>query len=250
VLLTQAEFQLDGRQYEQALATLKQIDENSANHGYALALLGRVYFKLGDWKTLSDLLPRIRKHGRVDDATLEKWTLAVHSETLRSAADEDAVVASFAAVPKTMMQHADILDAYFGALIRVGAHERAEKALEKAIARDWRGFLVRLYGLVEGSDPTRQLKVAEGWLRKHPDDADLLLTAARLCLRNELWGKARNYLETVVDLKPSPEAYRAYGRLLQQMGETDAAADAFRDGLGLVSSEPLPAIPHLKPEGE
>jgi hypothetical protein len=29
------------------------------------------------------------------------------------------------------------------------------------------------------------------------------------------------------------------------MGEADAAADAYREGLGMVAAEPLPAIPHL-----
>ena len=71
--------------------------------------------------------------------------------------------------------------------------------------------------------------------------------AARLCLRNELWGKARSYLETVISLRPSPEAYQEYGALLNQMGEADAAADAYRDGLGMLAgNNNLTAIPHIK----
>jgi hypothetical protein len=34
------------------------------------------------------------------------------------------------------------------------------------------------------------------------------------------------------------------------MGEGDAAADAYREGLNLVAGEPLPAIPHLQPEAK
>ena len=86
---------------------------------------------------------------------------------------------------------------------------------------------------------------AEGWLANHSEDSDLLLSAARLCLRNELWGKARSYLETVISLRPSPEAYQEYGALLNQMGEADAAAEAYRDGLGMVAGSNLPAIEHL-----
>jgi HemY protein len=114
------------------------------------------------------------------------------------------------------------------------------------LKREWRPELVRLFGIVEGGDAPRQLKKAEGWLKNHGDDADLLLTAARLCLRNELWGKARSYLETVISIRPSPEAYQEYGRLLSRLGEGDAAADAYRAGLGLVTRSPLPAIPHLE----
>ena len=94
------------------------------------------------------------------------------------------------------------------------------------------------------------MKKAEGWLSTHSEDPDLLLTAAQLCLRNELWGKARSYLESVISLRPTPEAYQEYGRLLNELGEADAAADAFRQGLGLVTNTPMPAIPHLTPDSE
>jgi HemY protein len=133
-------------------------------------------------------------------------------------------------------------------LMRVGLHEKAEKDLAAALKVEWRAPLVRLFGLVEGPNPSKQLKRAETWLAKHGEDADLLLAAARLCLRTELWGKARSYLETVISLRPTPEAFQEYGRLLTQLGETDAAADAYREGLGMVAESPLPAIPHLKPD--
>ena len=75
-----------------------------------------------------------------------------------------------------------------------------------------------------------------------------MLTSARLCLRNELWGKARSYLETVISIRPTPEAYQEYGRLLNQLGEGEAAADAYRAGLGMVAKSPMPAIPDLRPD--
>ena len=49
-------------------------------------------------------------------------------------------------------------------------------------------------------------------------------------------------------MRPTPEAYREYGSLLTEMGEGDAAADAYRDGLGMVAGEALPAIPHIDKE--
>ena len=67
----------------------------------------------------------------------------------------------------------------------------AEKELVAELKKDWRGPLVRRFGLVEGPDASGQLRQAEKWLDKHADDPDLLLATARLCLRNELWGKAR-----------------------------------------------------------
>jgi HemY protein len=248
VLLTQAEFQLDREQFEHALATLRRIEENSQDHSHAAALLGRLYFRLEDWQQLGELLPRLNKHKRIKPETLDTWTVRVHCENLRRAADEETINAAWKAVPKQYKSNMQILEAWYNGLIRVGLHEKAERDLAAALKQEWRGPLVRLFGLVEGPDASKQLKRAETWLAKRGEDPDLLLTAARLCLRNELWGKARSYLESVISLRPTPEAYSEYGRLLNQLGEADAAADAYRDGLGMVTGTALPAIPHLAPD--
>ncbi|HLT90980.1 MAG TPA: heme biosynthesis HemY N-terminal domain-containing protein [Woeseiaceae bacterium] len=245
VLLTQAELQLDQGQYEQALATLRRLEEKSPNHGHALTLLGRLYYRLEDWQHLGELLPRLRKHGRIDERLLEKWSVRVHREALARAGEPDALHAAWNAVPKALKGNAELLEAWLSGLMRTGQHDRAEKEAARELKREWRAPLVRLYGLIESSDSARQLRRAEGWLEQHPEDPDLLLAAARLCLRNELWGKARSYLETVVAIRPTPEAYQEYGRLLTRLGEDDAAAEAWRAGLSLVADPGRPAIPHL-----
>ena len=245
VLLTQAEFQLDRGQYEQALATLRRLEEDSKDHHQALALMGRLYYKLKDWQSLAELLPRLGKNSQIRPDVLEQWTVRVHRESLDTAADGDVLDHTWRSVPKKLRRDISLLEAYYGGLMRVGLHDRAEKELAAALKSSWRPEIVRLFGLVEATDTTKQLKRAETWLRNRGEDPDLLLAAARLCMRNELWGKARSYLETVISLRPTPESYREYGALLTQMGEGDAAADAYREGLGMVTSRALPAIPHI-----
>lgn len=245
ILLTQAEFQLDQGEYEQALATLRRLEEDTPNHSHALELLGRVYIELEDWRQLGSLLPRLRKFGRIDADVFDDWTLRVHREQLATAADGDTLMALWGEVPRNLRSNAVLLEVYYGALVQTGMHEKAEKEITGILKKQWLGPLVRLFGTVQGKDTAKQLKRAESWLSTHADDPDLLLTSARLCLRNELWGKARSYIETVISIRPTPEAYQEYGRLLNRLGEGDAAADAYRTGLGLVSRSPLPAIPHL-----
>lgn len=246
VLLTQAEFQLDRGNNEQALATLRRLDENSRDHAHALALLGRLYFKLEDWDSLGELLPRLRKNGQLKPGTLENWTIRVHKEALDRAEDAAAVSQIWSTLQRAHKSNAELLEAYYGGLVRAGEHDRVEKELVGVLKSNWSGPLVRLFGKLDSSDPSRQLKRAEGWLKNRGDDPELLLAAARLCIRNELWGKARSYLETVISLRPTPDAYQEYGALLNQMGEADAAAAAYRDGLGMVSAPPLTAIPHME----
>jgi len=248
VLLTQAEFQLDRGQSEQALATLRRLEEDSKDHAHALALMGRLYFKLEDWASLAELLPRLRKNTQVKPETLDRWAIRVHQEALDTAADAEVLDQAWKGVARKLRSDLTLLIAYYEGLVRLGLHDRAEKELAAALRTDWRGPLVRLFGLVEATDTTKQLKRAEGWLKNHGEDPDLLLAAARLCLRNELWGKARSYLETVITMRPTPEAYREYGNLLTQMGEAAAAADAYRDGLGMFAAKPLTALPHIESE--
>ena len=248
VLLTQAEFQIDRGEKENALATLRHLDENSRNHAQALSLLGRLYYELEDWDSLTALLPRLRKNKQIKADTLSKWTIRIHSEALRAAPDTAAIDAVWKSAARAHKSDASLLEDYYTALMRAGESNRVEKELTSALKSNWRGPLVRLFGLVETSNTTKQLKKAEAWLKKYDDDPDLLLAAARLCLRNELWGKARSYLETVINLRPTPEAYQEYGNLLNQLGEADAAADAYRDGLGMVAAKPLTAIPHIDAE--
>ena len=227
---------------------MRRLDENSKDHSYAIALLGRLYYRLEDWEQLAEILPRLKKHGRIDQDTIDNWTKRVYIENLRRASSGDGVASEWGAVPKKFKKDIALLEAYYNALMRNDMHAKAEKDLTAALKQDWQAPLVKLYGLVEGPDPSKQLKRAESWLTERPDDADLLLTTARLCLRTQLWGKARSYLETVLAVRPTPDAYQVYGSLLNQLGEADAAAEAYRSGLGLVTEGPLPAIPHLTPD--
>src|SRR5262249_17886278 len=110
------------------------------------------------------------------------------------------------------------------ALERFGRGEEAERELRAALKRDWHRDLVLAYGEVRGVDSAKQLKQAESWLKTYPEDPALLLTAARLCIQGELWGKARSYLESSIALAPAPEAYALYGKLLTNLGEGERAA--------------------------
>lgn len=245
ILLTQAEFQIDEERYESALATLKRIEESSPNHGYALTLLGRLYYRLEDWRQLAELMPRLRKHTQIDPDTLAEWATRVHLEELAVAPDEASVDGRWNTVSKDLKRSLPLRVAYLEALKRTGASDAAEKQIAKAMKRSFEPALADIYGTLDSSDLSRQLKRAEAWLGDHPDDPDLLLAAARLCIRNEFWGKARSYLETAIALRPTPDVYQEYGRLLMRLGEADAAAQAYRDGLGMVAHSMLPAIPHL-----
>jgi HemY protein len=107
-------------------------------------------------------------------------------------------------------------------------HAAAEKALRELIDGQSDPAATRLYGDLVLADPLAPLERAEAWLRKRPEDPELLATCARLCLRAELIGKARSYLEASIARRPSQENSLILADLLEQMGEHAKAADCLR----------------------
>ena len=112
--------------------------------------------------------------------------------------------------------------------------------LYAALKRQFDDRLIERYGCVQGRDSARQLAHAEGWLKAHPDNAALLLALARLSLRNELWGKARDYFEASLRIEHRPQTCAELARLLAQLGDAQRSNQLFHEGLGLLDRN-LPA---------
>jgi HemY protein len=116
-------------------------------------------------------------------------------------------------------------------MIRLMDPASAEKLLRELLDRTWDEEAVTLYGEIETPEPLDMLTVAERWLRNHGDDAALLLTCARLCIRAELYGKARSYLEASLAIKPRLESYLVLASLADQLGDRDRAIKVLNDAL-------------------
>lgn len=121
------------------------------------------------------------------------------------------------------LQDAQLITELCRLQISHNAGSAAEALLRKQLARHWRPEWVALYGMAAGQDGVQQLQVAEKWLKDHPGDADLLLALARICQRNALWAKARDYYESYLLLQKDEAVARDLVQLLQAMGEYEKA---------------------------
>jgi HemY protein len=241
VLLTQAELQLEHEQLEEALATLQRLDGVQSGHPRGLALQARVLERLEDWAGLDALLPRLRQRNALEGGSLQRLELRAAQARLAGAADATALDQAWQGLRRNLRRQPELLESYAEAALRVGAASEAEPILRRALKATWAPRLVAAYGRLETGDPAGQLAQAEKWLNERPEDAELLLACGRLCLKNQLWGKARSYLETSLAIRPHPETWQIYGELLVQLGESGAASEAFRQGLAAASGN-APAL--------
>ncbi|MGD8567260.1 MAG: heme biosynthesis HemY N-terminal domain-containing protein [Gammaproteobacteria bacterium] len=233
VKLTQAELQLSQHHQEQALATLRTLQQVNPRHPTVLKTLARLYIDLGDWKNFVDLIPRLRKLKLYNDEELDKLERHAYLELLTGDPDIDAKQLGelWYRVPQRVQANHDVLINYIHRLLALNNSDIAEPLIRNALKQQWNDELVRLYGIIDAPDVRSQLEHAEHWLQQKEHDAVLLLTLGRLSLKNQLWGKARHYFEASIGANGPLEAYHELGRLLDTLGEKDLAMQYYRDGL-------------------
>lgn len=236
--ITRAELQMQEGQYELARLTLEELQISHQNHPRILKLLSEIYVNNADWESLQGILKRLKRSKAInteDAVMLEKqaWTGLLET-SLASIAD---LRETWNRIPRNLKDDPELLHLYLKQLTRSPESAEAVPLLEKALNKQWDDRLVALYGLARAANPAKQLNQAEKWLSSHPEDHVLLTTLGRLCKNNELWGKAKHYLETAIEYGAGHDVYRLLAETLEQMGETQAASECCKKGLYLATDK-------------
>ncbi len=233
--LVQAELLLKNGRLEESLASLTRAQRNIAKHPSVLRLLKEVYEGLEDWDKLQDLLPDLKKIKHYDAEDLMTLRRRIALGKLSRIRDSESASADLSAwwkkLSRELQQDVVVLDHYLRQLVALGEEAAAEELLRKQLRREWRREWVECYGMIAGAHADKQLLVAEGWLQERNNDPALLLTLGRLSLRNELWGKAREYFENSYRIEPGADVCAELGRLLAYLGEYERSNAFFQEGL-------------------
>ena len=237
--LTQARLQIDRQQAQQADETLSSLGKK---HEQATSLLLEVAITRKDWSRATGLVRAHNRRGTIPAQRAGAEQLAAGVELLRRAgAEPDAAALEevWRGLPNRLQKENTLIAAYVRERLRHGDDRGCENLLRRALKRKWDEELLRLFGLVQGRTPKAQLAFAERLLAQHPEDAALLLTLGRLCRNNHLWGKAVNYLEQSVRIKPDPIICRELATLLEQQGDHARAQKYCQQGLELATADKL-----------
>jgi len=239
--LTKAELQLAHEQNEQALATLTQLNQLSANHTYILTLLANTYRHLQDWDKLKEILPAFKKHGKLSAESFLAFEISVCNGQLSNLVknhNSQRLIDYWREVPQHLKTLPEVIEHYAKQLIAVEAAGEAEKTLRLYLNKSWQESSIILYSELDVLVDNKQLEMAESWLKDHQHNAWLLLALGKMCLSRSLWGKARNYLEASIAISPMPENYLKLARLLEEhMDDQTAAQEYYRQGLHLLTGE-------------
>lgn len=235
-------------QQEQGLAVLLALQKSAPNSPQILAEISAISVKLADWDGLATLLPELEKHKVLPPAELQALAEQVHIQKLNLAAVSglDSLRMAWHDLPKALRNNEALTALYLQKLLAFGEDLEASALLGRQLKSAWNDNLVGMFGYVNSTQPQQQLLLLEGYLRDRPHNPVLLLTLGRLSLRNQLWGKGREYFEHALRASQSPlltaEINAELGRLLENLGEHERSLACYQRAMGLLDHK-LPELP-------
>ena len=226
-LAVQASLLLDDRRYEDALAALQELYQSGPKRIATQRMLMKAHQRLGHWEEVKRLATILGKRGALAEIAAVQLRITAQIEALRQQAGD---AARLAACWQRTEDQLDTRVARTAAQLFIahGDCTRAHQILAAALDAQWSEELVLLYGECPGSDVLAQIERADKWLKLRPRDRALQLTLGRLCLQQELWGKAQSYLDASLSEGPSRSAHVALAQLYERIGKQDDANRHYR----------------------
>lgn len=237
-LMAKAEFQLDQKQPQSALNSLKELNETGMRkHIGALNLELKAQQQARNWDAVLDVANQLEKRNAINATLAIQMRQQAWIEKLRGSAQDSGLLRGvWKSMPTQLKQRNKVAAEAARAFIQLGESNVARNLLTESLNDHWDSELASLYGDCHEGSVTAQIEQAERWLQQHHDDANLLLALGKLCLHQELWGKAQNYLDASISIKANRDAYLALAKLAEKLHKSDDAAHHYQMAVQLADA--------------
>jgi len=228
-LTTLADLLLAQGRHEEALAVLKDLAGRDARNVRLLRMRLAAETALRRWDEALATVATLAKLGGLSEAEAATARRTAHLGNLnRKAQDAAALAAYWKQLPQELRVDGAIAATAARYHLALGGTTEAQAIVEAALEAAWDAGLVALYAECAGATALPLIERAEKWLRAHARDPALLLTLGKLCMRQELWGKAQSYIEASLALEPTHEGHMTLAALMERLGKTHEADRHFR----------------------
>jgi len=228
-LTTLADLLVSQERHDEALAVLNDLSARDARNLRLLRLKLQAEQALGRWDEVLATLAALFKLGGLGPAEAAAIRRAAHLGNLaRKSQDAAALTTYWKQIPAEMRMDPTVAATAARHYVALGSQAEAQAIVEQALEREWSSSLVALYGETGGADALPQIERAEKWLRSHARDPALLLALGKLCMRQELWGKAQSYIEASLALEPTHDGHMTLAALMERIGKPQEAVRHFR----------------------
>ena len=233
--LQMAESLIQASQIDRAIEILEAIQSENKT---SLRLMANIYVLTSNWSALEALLPKIKRQSVLDENNFKALQVKTYCGLLTNIDPKlsakvriQKLEAIWSGIPRSLRQIAEIIAAYSHGLATADAPEKALSLLTKALKSNWHPSLLQAYGRLEIKDGTKQLAIGEQWLATYSDDPQLLFALGGICRRMGFLGKAKDYMQSTIDIAPTVQAYHELAAVLELLGDTSSSSEVYRKGL-------------------
>lgn len=200
----------------------------------------------GDARNAMRALEPLRKSGELGAPAFNELESRVVAAAIVAQPDGASLTGFWSQLPKGQRRLPTAIDAYARQAMRYGQTMAAMDEIESALRREWSPGLVATYGGMGSEDLEQRVRRAEAWIDTHPNDPVLLTTVGRMCVRMQLWGKAKPYLERALAIAPSAAAWEALGDVYQGEQQPELAQRCYRNAFALMRGESAESLPEMR----
>jgi len=236
--LVWAELQLDAKQYENALATLAELDQDFPKNKQVLAHYIKAYPAMNEWDKLIKLLNTQRKLTGLNDQEFADLELHAHQQLFHKLASENGQLLHDYWENDTarwMRKELSYQKAVINAYIDNDCGKLAEQFLLEKLQRQLSLPLLPYLQKVEVADYYPIITFLEKQLKKSVHADYIHQALAHLKLKEDHQEAAIQHLIESVKTLPNVDDYKLLASLLEQQGDTEQANLYYREGLAFAS---------------
>jgi HemY protein len=236
-LMTAIELAVDGHEPENALKAADELTTSGTRHIHALRLALKANQRAKNWPEVLRLVHLLDKRNALHPALSRRLRELAYEDLLSGQAhDAESIQRAWSSIPAEDRVHPSVAVRAAAAFNAKGLHDEARTVVEKALAVEWDGRLVRAYSQSAGDEGSAallaQIERCEEWIQSRPADAELAFTLGALCLKQKLWGKAQRHLEHALsgadDADTIRQAHLKLAQLYEALNQPDEAAAHYR----------------------
>lgn len=226
-----AELWAEQRENQRVLQAIAPLQQSGARHIHLQRLALAAHLQLGHWGDALRIVRALEKHRGLPAPACAAYKAMAYRGLLQEADRPDLFSQAWSTIPQRDRPAPDLALVAARTFNGFGMGAEAARVIEDGLEAGWNESLLDEYARSALADGRSALARAERWLALQGPSAALLRCLGRICLREQLWGKAREYLEDSWRLAPAPETAMALGELAEAVpGSVSDPASGFVPG--------------------
>jgi HemY protein len=234
-LVATADMQMDAHDAEGALATIEQLQKGGARQLLVQRIALKANQQLKNWSEVLKLTHSLSKREALHPVVAQKYIQeAIAKLVQEKSTDHEALLRIWKTLPKESRKASKIALVMAQGLLSVSQYDIARGLVEESLDAQWDEALIDIYPkcVIPGTSNLSLAQKLELWMIKYPGEPALSLALARICLDQQLWGKAKASLVGVIrDPKTKPPmkaaAHMAMAQLHESLNESAEAAGEY-----------------------